>query len=155
LGVVEGDRCGVAYSSNSQGQVVGSSGVCQGGVHAFIWEDGDIMDLNTLIPADSGLQLVYPLSINDRGEIAGLGVPSGVSVYDIDTASHVFLLTPVQDEDENASTTTLSQSYPAPVIPNPHLVSRGTLSVDSRLGHPELNRWLHAGSRAAESGFRT
>jgi probable HAF family extracellular repeat protein len=154
LGVVEGDRCGAAYSINSQGQVVGYSGVCQGGVHAFLWEDGDIMDLNTLIPANSGLQLVIALSINDRGEIAGLGVPPGVSVYDVDTASHVFLLTPVQDEDETASTTTLSQSYPAPVIPNPHLVSQGTLSANSRPGYPELNRWWHPGSRAAESGFR-
>ena len=38
--------------------------------HAFIWENGGPMvDLNTLIPANSGLELEEAFNINDRGEI--------------------------------------------------------------------------------------
>jgi probable HAF family extracellular repeat protein len=82
-------------ANNAKGQIVGASGVCQGGVHAFLWENGGPMiDLNTRTPADSGLQLVYALSINDRGEIAGIGVPPGVSVDDVQTLGHAFLLIP-------------------------------------------------------------
>jgi len=46
-----------------------------------------------LIPADSSLQLVYVIGINDRGEIAGHGVPLGFSTAQ-ETISHAFLLIP-------------------------------------------------------------
>jgi len=46
------------------------------GQHAFLWENGGPMvDLNTLIPAGSSLQLVFAFAINDRGEIVGAGEP--------------------------------------------------------------------------------
>jgi probable HAF family extracellular repeat protein len=62
LGVVSGDGCSAARSINSQGQVVGASGICTSGnnidVHAFLWENGGPMvDLNTLVPPHSGIQL--------------------------------------------------------------------------------------------------
>ena len=59
-----------------------------------------MVDLNTLIPPGSPLQLVYAIGINDRGEIAGNGVPAGVSTAPPtqDTMSHAFLLIPC---DEN------------------------------------------------------
>ena len=54
-----------------------------GNARAFLWENGGPMvDLNTLIPPNSGLTLVQAFSINDRGEIAGIGVPPGVAVPD-------------------------------------------------------------------------
>jgi hypothetical protein len=53
--------------------------------HPFLWEHGAIVDLDALIPVDSPLELVVvgPLSfsvqtLNDRGEIAGVGVQKGV-----------------------------------------------------------------------------
>ncbi|HXM35288.1 MAG TPA: hypothetical protein VN920_08880, partial [Pyrinomonadaceae bacterium] len=104
LGPPPGDVCSVAYGINSEGQVVGTSGVCHGAVHAVLWEDGSAIDLNTVIPPNSALQLVFALSINDRGEIAGLGVPPGVPVRDADGLGHAFLLIPV-DEDENEEDT--------------------------------------------------
>jgi hypothetical protein len=43
------------------------------GPTAFLWKDKVIRDLNTLIPADSLLHLLFAESINDAGEITGQG----------------------------------------------------------------------------------
>jgi probable HAF family extracellular repeat protein len=93
LGTVDGDQCSAAHGLNATGQVVGESAVdCTfSTVHAFLWENGGPMiDLNTLIPPGSGMQLTVASSINDRGEIDGDGVlPNG------DT--HGFLLIPCDE----------------------------------------------------------
>jgi|GEM_PF-1049931 len=99
LGPPPGDICTNAFGINSGGQVVGTSGICHGALHAMLWENGSITDLNTLIPPNSGLQLVYALSINDRGEIAGIGVPLGVDPADVESLGHAFLLIPVEGDD--------------------------------------------------------
>jgi probable HAF family extracellular repeat protein len=52
------------------GQVVGWSQV-DDDVHAFIWQDGVMTDLNVLIPSGSGWILRDASAINDAGEIAG------------------------------------------------------------------------------------
>ena len=86
------------YSINSKGQVVGASRVSRvpSQISAFLWENGGPMiDLNTLVPANSSLHLGFAYCINERGEIAGLGVPPGVSVDDVETLGHAFLLIPV------------------------------------------------------------
>jgi probable HAF family extracellular repeat protein len=83
LGVMPGDSCSNAYYVNARHQVVGTSesrDLClvPTGEHAFLWEDGGPMvDLNSLIPPGSSLQLTFAVAINDRGEIAGFGVPAG------------------------------------------------------------------------------
>ena len=60
-------------------------------MHAFLWERGSIADLNALIPAHSGVQLMAAVGLNERGEIVAQGVlPNG----DL----HAFLLVPC---DEN------------------------------------------------------
>jgi probable HAF family extracellular repeat protein len=81
LGTIAGDTCSESDDINSQGQIVGESSDCGGPNlgHAWLWEKGGPMvDLNTLIPPGSGIQLTHGVSINDRGEISGDGVlPSG------------------------------------------------------------------------------
>jgi probable HAF family extracellular repeat protein len=102
LETVPGDRCSEAHGNNAAGQVVGGSGICHGAVHAFSWEEGSPMiDLNTLIPPGSGLQLHDAIGINDRGEIAGTGTLANGD-------QHAFLLIPcdvenpgVQECDDN------------------------------------------------------
>jgi probable HAF family extracellular repeat protein len=93
LGVIASDPGSEAYGINSLGQIVGESfgnGIVLG--HAWLWENnGPMIDLNTLIPPGSGIQLTHSVSINDRGEISGDGVlPSG--------NHHAFVLIPC---DEN------------------------------------------------------
>src|SRR5262249_28744029 len=110
LGTVRGDICSFAWGLNSKDQVVGISlpEPCDFSVaRAFLWEDGTMVDLNTLIPPNSGLQLVYAEAINDAGEIVGIGVPPGVSPVDVETLGHAFVLLPERDycdnQDEKAS----------------------------------------------------
>ena len=89
------------HGINSRGKVVGASRVSRvpSQTSAFLWEKGGPMvDLNTLIPPNSPLHLTFALRINDRGEIAGTGVPPGVSVDDVETQGHVFLLIPLDAE---------------------------------------------------------
>jgi probable HAF family extracellular repeat protein len=106
LGVVPGDRCGNAYAINARSQVVGTNGHCHGFVDAFLWENGSIYNLNDLIAGPAPLHLVVPLYITDDGLIAGTGVPPGVSVYDVETQGHVFVLIPCGDgcEEDDAET---------------------------------------------------
>ena len=97
LGTVDGDSCSWARAINSQGQVVGQSFACDGSINtlrAFLWEDGSIVDLNKLIPGSSQMQLVDPVSINDRGEIAGIGLPPGCTLFEDATCGHAFVLIP-------------------------------------------------------------
>jgi probable HAF family extracellular repeat protein len=61
---------GCCRTINNRGEVVGFS-IDANGTTAFLWKDGKIRDLNTLIPASSPLQLLGAYSINDVGEIAG------------------------------------------------------------------------------------
>jgi hypothetical protein len=67
----------LANSVNSQGQIVGLSGDCSfedSTLRAVISErEGPVVDLNTLIPPNSGVQLRNATMINDRGEIAAVG----------------------------------------------------------------------------------
>ena len=93
LGTLGSDLCSYATGINVRGQVVGGSipncNPDQTRVRAFLWEDGSIIDLNTLV--SSGLYLEVIATINDRGEIAGNGV-------DASDNNHAFMLIPC-DED--------------------------------------------------------
>jgi len=63
------------FAINSEGQVVGHSKINDGTFRAFMWEKGGPMvDLNTLFSPGSGIVLVDPYYINDRGYIAVRGV---------------------------------------------------------------------------------
>jgi hypothetical protein len=53
-----------------------------------------MVDLNSLIPPGSSLQLTFAVAINDRGEIAGFGVPPGCAPKDVDICGHAYVLIP-------------------------------------------------------------
>jgi probable HAF family extracellular repeat protein len=79
---------GCCRTVNDRDEVVGFS-IDPTGSTAFLWKDGKIQDLNTLIPSDSPLHLLAAYSINDVGEIAGQGC-----VMPACTVMHAFRLSP-------------------------------------------------------------
>jgi len=84
---------------NSAGQIVVISFSCDGTkARAALWENGSLVDLNTVIPAGCSLQLENPAAINDRGEIAGLGLPPGCSAQNDSVCGHAFVLIPCRDD---------------------------------------------------------
>lgn len=97
LGGVDGDPCSLAWGQNNRGQVVGISvPMCDLSLapRAFLWEHGEMIDLNTRIVGDANFQLIYAEAINDSGEITGIGVPPGVSPADVESSGHVYILIP-------------------------------------------------------------
>jgi probable HAF family extracellular repeat protein len=59
-------------------QVVGYGEMTAGGVnHAWLWQNGIMTDLNTLIPSNSGWVLTSANGINDNQQIVGQGTING------------------------------------------------------------------------------
>jgi probable HAF family extracellular repeat protein len=84
-----------ARGINGSGQVVGFSNLVGGGRHAVLWQGGTPYDLNSLLPAGSGWELISASAINDAGQITGTGTYNGQST--------AFLLNPVLDVPEPAT----------------------------------------------------
>jgi len=84
LGTLAGGGASAALALNSRDQVVGWSGSALGSRRAVLWQGNALIDLNDLLPANSGWVLREAVGINDQGVIAGNG--------EIDGKSHAFLL---------------------------------------------------------------
>ena len=84
-----GDIAGMrsyAYGINNSGQVVGAYNDI-----AFLYSDGEIVSLNSLLPSNSGFGTLRVASaINDHGQIIGWG-------EDIQGNTHAFLMTPIPE----------------------------------------------------------
>jgi probable HAF family extracellular repeat protein len=71
-----------ARDVNDHGTIVGSAIEPGGGVRAVIWRDGDVVDLNALIPPASGWTLANAHAISNDGRIVGEGfTPGGIKPY--------------------------------------------------------------------------
>lgn len=68
LGTLPGDSQSEALDINDQDQVVG---VSYPSAHAFLWQNGKMVDLNNLISSDSPLLLIAAGGISDAGIITG------------------------------------------------------------------------------------
>jgi probable HAF family extracellular repeat protein len=91
LGTLNGGPFSEAWGINASGQVVGNSTAAPGstprnGDHAILYSGGIMYDLETLVPANTGWQLINATAINDVGQIVGWGFYKGEEA--------AFLLTP-------------------------------------------------------------
>jgi probable HAF family extracellular repeat protein len=87
---IKGVANSIAIALNDSDEVVGSSiNSAFTSMTATIWKQGVPADLNTLIPANSSLYLIFGCSINSRGEILGLATNLAGTVY------HAYELIPV------------------------------------------------------------
>ena len=66
-----------ANSINEEGIVVGNSYTADGQRRACMWENGKIIDLNTLIDPDSGAVLSWANQISANGSIVGVATVNG------------------------------------------------------------------------------
>jgi probable HAF family extracellular repeat protein len=84
-----GGANGAAYALNNSNQVVGWSQIASGAAHAFLYSNSTMQDLNSLIPASSGIVLTSAVGIDSAGDIVAYGTDSS-------GLSHEYLLTPLE-----------------------------------------------------------
>lgn len=82
LGILPGDDGAEATSINNAGQVVGLSCPLPCDSYSlyrgFLWENGDMVDLNALVQPPAGMVIAWPQQIDDRGQIAAVAaLPNG------------------------------------------------------------------------------
>lgn len=76
IGTLAGDVDSFAIGINDAGDVVGASLDANFNPHPYLRHNGIMMNLNTLIPANSPLVLLLACSINSSGQIIGLAMTS-------------------------------------------------------------------------------
>jgi probable HAF family extracellular repeat protein len=111
LGRLPGDTNSVGLGINDRSEIIGESfgaaGPINGNPRPFLWRNGIMADLNSLVTEDSPLYLLVVSAINNQGEIVGFGVtPAG----DI----HAFLATP--QEGQPGSLTPSARPLARPVL---------------------------------------
>ena len=95
LGTLPGDVASGGVGINDSGEVVGPSIDKDGNPRAFRWQDDLMSDLNTLVPANSPLFLLFATGINASGEIAGFGAVKSTCMGDPSLCEvHAFLASP-------------------------------------------------------------
>lgn len=131
LGVL-GESFSYAYGLNENGQAVGTSDD-----RAFLWDGGELIDLNDRIPGGAGWHLQGATAINDAGEIVGWGRLVGVP--------RAFLLIPACSADFNGDGTVDTRDFIAYLnawaASDPRADTDGNGVVDTRDFIAYLNLW--------------
>jgi probable HAF family extracellular repeat protein len=117
LGTLPGDVASGALAINDDGEIVGISIDSSGNPRPVYWHNGaPPVDLNTQIPSDSTMYLVFAQAINNHGEIAGWGVDKATG--DI----HTYLAIPHRFRDGRIPPVNFNAGVSAPVpLPEPIL----------------------------------
>jgi len=130
LGTLPGDVSSIGDGINNKGQVVGASLDIDGNSRAVIWANGMMIDLNTLIPADSPLFLIEATGTNNsRGQVAGVALEKNSGEI------HAFLLTPSNSKFASASPTLAARGETNPKVVLP---ANARKMLRERLAKPYL-----------------
>lgn len=133
LGTLGGTNS-IAYCVNNAGSAVGTAQMPNGAMHAFMVTNAfggmmlRMMDLNDLIPSNSGWELMEAHSINAAGQIVGWGMRGG--------RTNAFLLTP-------ATGLIMMMSGPSEQIVGPG--SSLTLRMQMTSSEPLTYQWMRDG----------
>ena len=89
LGTLPGDVISLGNGINDSTQIAGLSfPPGSGTAHGFLWQNGVMYDMNSIIPKHSPIIVLEALGINNRGQIAGYG-------FDRNTSNvHGYIATP-------------------------------------------------------------
>ncbi len=101
LGTLSGDVNSLAIAVNDAGVVVGGSLDASFNPRAFVWQNGTMTDLNTLIPSNTPFKLMVACAINSAGQIIGWALTSTGEL-------HGYLLTPGATNATSAVVTPLN-----------------------------------------------
>lgn len=104
------------YAINNSGIVVGYSYVDgQADSHAFVYAGGMMVDLNLVIPVNSGWELLAAYGINEAGQIVGSGIYEGQSaMFLLDrVAPSTKPLSPFWSKNASALATSVATPEPA------------------------------------------
>ena len=134
----------LAYDINESGQIVGSASLGGEGwnASALLWQDGVMMDLNTLVPPGSGWTLETARAINDCGQIVGEGL--------VDGERRMFLLTP-SDAAERCQAPPSPSADGTQVPPASRVIDATGTVWTLGLGGETLRNGVHAGGGYAHS----
>ena len=131
LGTLPEEICSNAVSINQREQILGySSPACNSNtLRPVLWENGIIYDLSALIVPGSDITLGELSTLNDRGEMAGVGtLPNG----DL----HAVLLIPCDAEHENVEGCDYKLVDAAAASSKPTAFTQSTPSVASGVANP-------------------
>jgi probable HAF family extracellular repeat protein len=132
LGTLGGTNS-IAYCLNNAGTVVGTAQLSNGLRHAFMVTNAfggmvRMLDLNSLVPTNSGWEMMEARGINASGQIIGWGMFAG--------HTNAFLMTPV-------SGPVMMMSGPSAQIVGPGATV--SLQMQMSAGEPLTYQWLHNG----------
>ncbi len=132
LGTLGGTNS-IAYCLTDAGTVVGTAQLPNGTMHAFMVPNAlggmpHMTDLNSMIPTNSGWELMEARGMNAAGQIVGWGMHAG--------HTNAFLLTPV-------SAPVMMTAAPAPRVAGPGATI--TLQMQMSASEPLTYQWLHDG----------
>ncbi len=130
------------YQAHSEALGVNNSGAVVGykdfgsGSRATLWQNGAEIDLNTLLPANSGWVLMFAYDINESGQIVGYGKYNGLY--------RGFLLTP----PSNPTLTSLGPNVAAMGSPDINITVNGKNFVNGAVvywnGEPRATTFVSA-----------
>jgi probable HAF family extracellular repeat protein len=78
LGLLPGDVDSTATAVNNVSQVIGTSTAADGTMHPFLWQNGQISEINSLLDASgAGWVVQQATALNALGRIVGVGLHNG------------------------------------------------------------------------------